>query len=124
MGGRAVKKREKNVEKAMQWLDAKPEARDHVFKSVTALRSECAKKTGRSAKSFQQAERGELIEVLISDQPNEDTASSVPSSEQQTLGEKLLVKIFKATFMTKLSGKGKEYAKGKWTCFYLNDARL
>jgi hypothetical protein len=113
MGGRAVKKRESNVEKALQWLNAKPEARDHIFKSVTALRSECAKKTGRTAKSFQQAEKNELIEVLISDQPNEDPSSDAPSTAPQTLHEKLLVQILKATFMTKLSGKGKEYAKGK-----------
>eukprot|EP00978_Attheya_sp_CCMP212_P033504 scaffold135314_cov28-Attheya_sp.AAC.1 len=113
MGGRAVKKRESNVEKALQWLNAaKPEARDYIFKSVTALRSECAKKTGRTAKSFQQAEKNELIEVLISDQPNEDASSGdTPSTAPQTLHEKLLVQILKATFMTKLSDKGKEYAK-------------
>jgi hypothetical protein len=114
MGGRAVKKRETNVEKALLWLNAQPEARDHIFKSLTALRSVCAKKTGRTAKSFQLAEKDELIEVIISDEPpHEDSFSDAPSTEQQTLHDKLLLQILKATFMTKLSGKGKEYAKGK-----------
>jgi hypothetical protein len=116
MGARPVKKRETNIEKAMQWLDAKPEAREHIFKSITALRSECSKKVHRPVKSFQNEDKNDLIEILIRDHPCEDSASgdsSTPSSQPQSLESKLLLQVLKSTFMTKLTGKGKEYAKGK-----------
>jgi hypothetical protein len=115
MGARPVKKRETNTEKAMQWLDAKPEAREHIFKSLTALRSECAKKVRRSVKSFQNEDKNDLIEILIRDCPQEDAPSgdsSTPSSQPESLEGKLLLQVLKSTFMTKLTGKGKEYAKG------------
>jgi hypothetical protein len=116
MGARPVKKRETNIEKAMQWLDAKPEAREHIFKSITALRSECSKKVHRPVKSFQNEDKNDLIKILIRDHPCEDSASgdsSTPSSQPQSLESKLLLQVLKSTFMTKLTGKGKEYAKGK-----------
>ena len=110
MGGKELKTRKANIKKAQLWLNAPPLERPFVYESLTKLRSQCATRFRKPSKEYQQVDRSELIKMLGEEIPAE---MRLDREEQDSLDLKLLQQILVSTFMSKLTGKRKEFAKGK-----------
>jgi hypothetical protein len=121
MGGKAVKNRKKNEERAIQWLKCDPHERPLTFNTVTELRKKCCDKFSRPSKEFAGIkEASTLIDMLLGRADENPTLVSVAG---ESLDFRLLGEIMKSTFMGKLTGKRKEYCKGRFkirVIFYID----
>lgn len=111
MGGKELKTRKANIKKAQSWLNAPPFERPFVFDGLTKLRGKCATKFRKPSKEYQNMLRPELIKLMLEELPEGGP------DEQESLDQKLLQQILVSTFMTKLTGKRKEFAKGNSTMY-------
>eukprot|EP00978_Attheya_sp_CCMP212_P016957 scaffold44858_cov49-Attheya_sp.AAC.2 len=105
MGGKELKTRKANIKKAQAWLNAPPFERPFVFDGLTRLCGKCATKFRKPSKEYQNLLRPELIQLMLEELPEGG------QDEQESLDQKLLQQILVSTFMTKLTGKRKEFAK-------------
>eukprot|EP00978_Attheya_sp_CCMP212_P044458 scaffold311044_cov51-Attheya_sp.AAC.1 len=105
MGGKEPKTRKANIKKAQAWLNAPPFERPVVFDGLTKLRGKCATKFRKPTKEYQNLLRPELIKFMLEELPEGGP------DEQESLDQKLLQQILVSTFMTKLTGKRKEFTK-------------
>ena len=110
MGGKELKTRKANIKKAQTWLNAPPLERPFVFDGLTKLRAKCASKFGKPSKEYQNLLRPELILLMLEELPEGGPAGG---GYHKSLDQQLLHQILVSTFMTKLTGKRKEFAKGK-----------
>jgi len=111
MGGKPVKTRKKNEERAAQWINTVPLERPLVFKTLTQLRKQCSDQFNRPIKEFAEIkERLMLIDMIMG---RAEVITAAMANAGISLDDQLLKEVLKSTFMGKLTGKRKEYAKGK-----------
>jgi hypothetical protein len=121
MGGKSVKSRAKNEERAVQWVNSNPLERPLVFKTLTQLRKQCSDHFNRPTKEFADIkDRSTLVDMILG---RADVMPATMSNAGLSLDLQLLKEVLKSTFMGKLTGKRKEYAKGK-NFFYSNHTCL
>ena len=104
MGGNPKQAKTSNKGDILAWLKASHNVRPYVFMSNKDLKTLLAERGDRS-KSYNGVTREALIRELTGGVDEQDGGA------RKELWKRLIGRILKATFMPKLVGKGKEYAK-------------
>lgn len=112
MGGKAFKNRKRNVTRALQWLESEPLVRPFAFKTMVQLRKQCSERFNRALKEFTSIKEASVLIDMLLGRTSDETANLM-SDNVESLETQLLKQVIMSTFMGKLTGKRKEYAKGK-----------
>jgi len=108
MGGNPKPKKAGNISIMLEWLRAPLNARPYVFMPKKDLLSLLYERGERSRSAYNAMNKDQLIQELSGEHANREGEGPVARKE---LWKRLIGRIIKATFMPKLVGKGKEYAK-------------
>ena len=114
--------RQKNLSTLKKWLEEPPERRPYFHLTKPQLIAICVSRLGNSASSYNKEGKEELVQLLATRHFFVPTSAAGRSSTQRRrssnntssvglLRTSLLKKIIEASFLPKLTAKGKEYCK-------------